>query len=404
MRILVVCQYYWPETWPSTDICEGLARRGNEVTVLTGLPNYPEGTIHKGYLSPKVWHQERNGVRIVRAPLVPRKHGAAMRMLNYYSFPAAAEAVLATMKPDYDVVLSIQTSPVMMATPALNYAERHHLPAAVYVVDIWPECLLAGGIRKGSAIYKHFEKVSRRIYDHAPKLLVTSLPFDDYISNLIGRPANAVYLPQFVEEGFGSQTGERPSGFDGEKLHLTFAGNIGKAQAVPTVIEAAELLSHDDRFCFHIVGSGSELETCQHLTESKGLTNVVFHGRRPVEEMPAYYAASDAMLVTFADDEALAGTLPRKVQSYLAAGRPILAAANGEAARVINEAEAGLTCDAEDAEALAGLCRQFADLSSAEREALGEKGRRHYEEFFSEDAFFSKLENELNELGEAHHG
>lgn len=405
MRILVVTQHYWPEPFNFADICEGLAERGFEVTVLTGLPNYPDGDIYPGYAGGHNRIQEHNGVRIVRAPLVPRGHNPVQRVLNYYSFPAAAYRVALGIDPDFDVIVTFQSSPVMQAEPAVRIAEETGIPLLHYVIDIWPECLLAGGVRRDSAVYNHFAKVSAGIYGKADRLAVTSPRFKGYLEELVGRPVSVFDLPQYAEDIFaGADPGLAPAGYGPDRINLTFAGNVGAAQSVDTLVCAAAILANDERFLFHVVGSGSELDRCKRLAAELGAPNVVFHGRHELEEMPSYYAASDAMVATFADDPVLGLTLPRKIQSYMAAGKPIVASVTGEAERVIGEAGCGFCCAAGDAEGLAIACMKLAYVGRAERARMGEAGRLYYQRNFSRESFFETLESELKKMRGTVHG
>lgn len=397
MRILAVSQYYWPEPFNVSEICEELVSRGHEVTVLTGLPNYPEGELYPGYEQGKLREQERNGVKIVRSWLWPRKRGAVNRFLNYETFSWSATNRSKKLKGDFDMVLSFEISPIMSANPALAYARRKGVPCLLYVIDIWPECLLAGGITRESPIFRHYAKVSAKIYRSADRLAVTSPLFVDYISNLVGEEVEAFYLPQFAEDFFGRDGCTAPDGYIEGATNLTFAGNVGSAQSVDTIIRAASLLPQDD-VVFHIVGSGSELDSCKSLAADLGAHNVVFHGRKPLEDMPSYYSASDAMLATFSDNPVLGYTLPRKIQSYLASGKPVLGTLVGEARRVIEEAGCGMCCDASDYGEFARIISLFLELDGEEKEALGENAQRYYKEHFSKETFFSRLEQMLRDL------
>lgn len=402
MKVLVVTQYYWPEPFNTTEICEELAARGHEVTVLTGLPNYPEGEIYPGYEGKKRREESRGGVRIVRSWLWPRKRDALNRFLNYESFSFAASQASKKLDKDFDVVLSCEISPIMSANPAIAYARSAGTPLLLYVIDIWPECLLAGGISKHSAIYRYYGKVSERIYNAADRIAVTSPLFKGYISKLTGKQLDAVYLPQFAEDIFEGSDITRPEGYSERHINLTFAGNIGAAQSVQTIVRAAALLKEED-ILFHIVGSGSELEACKKLADELRVTGIVFHGRHPLEEMPGYYAASDAMLATFANNPTLGFTLPRKIQSYMAAGKPVLGTLVGESRRVVEEAGCGLCCEAEDYKALASICRRFASLGQKIRNDYGKRALDYYRSHYSREGFFKTLEEELYRLKGTRH-
>ena len=404
-KILVVSQHYWPEPFNFAEICEELVQRGYDVTVLTGLPNYPEGAIYPGYEGGKNRYQIRNGVRIIRSPLIPRGTSTVQRVVNYFSFSHEATKMTAGLESDFDVVLAFQTSPVMMAEPALAYAKRTGVPVLLWCIDIWPECLTAGGIPAGSAPYNLFKLISKRIYRSADRLAVTSPLFKEYLHDMFGmNTSELIDLPQYAEDLFTDEAEDIPEGYDRTKINLTFAGNIGSAQSVETIIEAARLVKGEERLLFHVVGSGSSEQACRDLAKQYGLNNVVFHGRHPLEEMPAFYQASDAMLATFADNPVLGYTLPRKIQSYLAAGKPIIGTVTGEAARVINEAPCGLTSAPEDPVGFAANCLVFAEQPDSIRAALGRCGKAYYEKHFTKQAFYSRLEKELNDLKGKKHG
>lgn len=397
LRVLAVSQHYWPEPFAIADVCEGLAAMGHEVTVLTGTPNYPDGDIYPGYERGARGSQERNGVHIRRVEIIPRGREIWQRVINYYSFSSRATKEALRMNAEYDVVLSFQTSPVMMARPALAYGEKHNVPVLLWCQDLWPESLTVGNIKRTSLIFKGYARVSRKIYNAATVLAVTSRNFSDYFKSVLKMNRDTVYLPQYAEDIFNEEAPKR-SEYDSAKVNLTFAGNVGIAQAVNTFVEAGHYLEGDPRFALHVVGSGSELETLKKYKSEIGASCVEFHGRHPLAEMPSFYGSSDAMVATFANNSILGYTLPRKVTSYMAAGRPILGTVTGEARHVIEEAGCGLCCDPEDPEGLASICRQFADMTPSQREEMGRRGRRYYEEHFAKDSFYTILEKELQTM------
>lgn len=347
------------------------------------------------------------GVKIIRVRDCPRKQGVLFRAANYYSFSAFASAKARSLTGQFDTVLAFIFSPVMSAEPAIVAADTLSLPLLGYVIDLWPECLLAGGIKKDSPVYNYYRRVSRRIYGSMDRLTVTSPLFKDYLDSMLGRKTHAVVLPQYAEDSFSqvsNYAGRHAENFPADKINLTFAGNIGTAQAVDTIIQTAIDLKDDDRFCFHIVGSGSELAKCKAIASSTELTNVIFHGRLPLEAMPEIYSSSDAMIATFANMPVLGYTLPRKIQSYMASGRPILLSAVGESSRVIREAKCGFCCAAEDHQSLANACLEFAALSTDERRKLGSNALNYYNMHYSRDYFFKTLENELRQMKGTKHG
>lgn len=399
MRILVVCQHYWPEPFNSTDVCETLVQHGHEVTVLTAMPNtgMPGNDIPEEYQGKRFLEESRNGVRILRVALHPRLQGALNRIRNYISFWHNANRLARSLQDEFDVVLGYQFSPIMQVDPGIVYARKHHKKMLLYCFDLWPASLLAGGFSKGSMPFRWMRAVSKRIYSQADRIAVTSPLFDEYFRDELGlQIPDSLYLPQYAEDIFSSPAESAVEGYDSNKVNVTFAGNVGQAQSVMTIVEAAAQLVDEPNIVFHVVGSGSQLEDCQLRAHGLGLENIVFHGRKPLEEMPAYYSASDAMLVTFASSPMGFYTLPRKVQSYLAAGKPVLAALEGEAERVIREAQCGMCCGFEDAKGLAHIVRAFA--SGANTQELGKNARAYYEKHFSKASFFERLEQALLEL------
>ena len=393
MKVLVVCQYYKPEPFRISDICEALVEMGHSVTVVTGTPNYPEGVIYPGYENGAKADEIINGVTVHRCPLIPRKSGALYRFLNYYSFVFSSQKYLRGLNEDFDVVFVNQLSPVMMAQAALTWAQRKGKRCVLYCLDLWPESLLAGGIRKDSLIYKVFRRVSRRIYQRADQILVTSRGFVPYFEETLGLTGKKLgYLPQYAEDMFGAlpESTEPKNTVD-----FLFAGNVGSLQSVETIVEAARLLQNESQIRIHIVGGGISLENCKKQAE--GLNNITFHGRRDLGEMPSFYAMADVLLITMGKDPVLSATLPGKVQSYMAAGKPVAGAIDGETARLINEeALCGACCGAEDAPALAEILRQMA-ADPDKRKEYGCNARRYYREHFQKTKFLVELERVLEE-------
>lgn len=391
MKILVVCQYYYPEPFRVNDICEEMVRRGHEVMVVTGEPNYPEGIIYNGYENHKKSDEVIKGVRVHRCHIVPRKQDSIHRLLNYFSYPYSAKKYIKNLmasdgKP-FDIVFVNQLSPVMMAEPAIVYKKIYKVPVVMYCLDLWPESLVAGGIKRESMIYKVFHKISERIYKSMDRILITSQMFSDYLVKEFGITDSIIdYLPQYAEGVFDKLPYRKQDGI----INLVFAGNIGTIQSIDTILGAAMKLKDKDIY-FHIVGGGTDLERLQEM--GKGLANVKFYGRHPVEDMPAIYSKADAMLVTLKADPVLNLTLPGKVQSYMAVGKPIIGAIDGEAAQVINKAQCGFCGKAEDVDMLVNNICRFIDNKN--KEQLGLNARIYYEQNFEEQKFMDKLEQEL---------
>ena len=386
MKILIISQHYWPENFRITDIAETLVSLGHQVTVLCGLPNYPKGYIFNEYKKGKNRIQEHNGVKIIRAKEIGRRNNILFRFLNYWSYPHYASKMIKKLDKDFDAVYVQMSSPIMITKPALKYAKKYNKKVVMYEMDLWPESLLAGGIASKSFIYKHYKKVSAKIYSQCDKILVTTKEHIPYIKGLpCCKDLDIEYLPQyadtiFEESDFGNE--------DNGVIDLMFAGNIGKAQSLDAIIRAASLLKDDLRFKFHIVGSGSELENIKKLATELKTDNVVFYGQRPLEDMPGLYKIADAMLVTLEDKPYANMTIPGKVQSYMAVGKPVIGAINGSCFNFIKNNEVGFACSSGDSEALANLIK---GLDLKELKMIGERSKDVYFKKYSKSIFMNKL-------------
>ena len=393
MKILIVSQHYWPENFRVNDIAKALVALGHRVTVLCGLPNYPQGYVSDDYKHGKNRFQERNGVRIIRAKEIGRRNNILFRLLNYWSYPHYACKTIKKLDKDFDVVYVQMSSPIMITKPALKYAKKYNKKVVMYGMDLWPESLLSGGITNKSLIYKHYKKVSSMIYSGCDKILVSTKEHIDYINRLPHcQNLDIEYLPQYADTIFEESNVDSE---DNGIIDLMFAGNIGKAQSVDTIIKAASLLKNASNIKFHIVGSGTELENTKKLATELETDNVIFYGQRPLEEMPSLYKMADAMLVTLEDKPNANMTIPGKVQPYMAVGKPIIGAINGSCSDFINENKIGFTCPAENFEALANLIKGL-DLKTLR--AIGKHAKDVYFKSYSKTNFMSKLVSVLETI------
>ena len=385
MKILVVCQYYYPEPFRISDICEELVKAGHEVFVITGIPNYPEGKIHKGYRFFKRRNEVIKGVRVHRCFTIGRRHGTIFRLLNYYSYAVSSTLYSLMMREHFDAIFVNQLSPVMMAKAAIAYKNKYKTKLVLYCLDLWPASLSIGGVQKDTVLYKYFHKVSSRIYSAADTILVSSKSFSEYFQNEFGI-VNTQYLPQYAEEVFDfKKCYKKPN----DTVDLMFAGNVGSAQSVETIIYAADKTRKIDNLYWHIVGEGSKLENIIKLSNSLSLKNVIFHGRQSVENMPKYYSMADAMIVTMKKNDIISKTLPGKVQGYMAAGKPILGAIDGETANIIEESNCGICCPAEDYDGLAEIALKF--IRQIPDSKYSEHSLAYYNSIFSKQTVINTL-------------
>lgn len=400
MNILVVCQHYWPEQFQITSICEGLVERGHEVTVLAGLPNYPSGIIPEEYRHGRNRRQVHEGVNIIRVHEIPRKSHAVGLALNYYSYSNAGVRAIKKLPEDFDVVFSYQLSPVLMANPAVAFKRHTGTPLLLYCLDLWPESMKVLLGNRDNLLISHYRKTSKRIYDAADLIAVQSPSFCDYFKEVHGISDDRLeYLPQFAD----SQYLKRSFHKDHEGVNFVFLGNMGFAQNISCILEAVRCMNHKAGFSVHFVGEGSCLETSKHFVRLHGLEDrICFHGRQDYSKMPTYYEIADACLLTLDGGNWVGTTLPSKLQGYMAAGKPVIAAIDGGAREVIEASGCGACTSANNARGLAHIMDDFIDNFS-EYEKCGNAGREYFEMNFTSDRFFKRLEKLLTQLVERNH-
>lgn len=398
MRILFVCQHYWPEQFQTTDICEELVRRGHEVTALVGVPNYPTGVVPVEYLNGKNRDQERNGVRIVRAEETPRKPGVIGLARNYWSYMRGADRRLRNLEGGYDVVFAYQLSPVLMAEPAMRAKRLFVAPVLLYCADIWPDAVRAMLPDKLAFLMPAVRSVSTRIYRGADMVATNSRIYIDCFEKVHGIDRAACrYVPQYADDSYlDMDLSAEPS----ERTRFMVMGNIGKLQNLRVLMEAVDRLKYRGDFQLNVVGTGSAIGELESFVESHGLSShVVFHGRHPVEEMPSFYRMADACILTLHVPDApwISSTLPSRLQGYMAAGKPVLAAIDGSAAEIIAESGCGVAVPATDSEGLASLMADFID-NRGRYAGCGERGRAYFRENFMRDRYMDEIEYLLMEI------
>lgn len=395
MRVLIVSQYYWPEGFGINDVSSTLLEKGVKVEVLTGKPNYPYGKIFPGY---RAWGGQResySGIDIFRIPLLVRGGGSGWQLaLNYLSFVVSGLLLAPWLlrRKRFDLIFVYAPSPILQAIPAIFLGWIKGCPVVLWVQDLWPESLSATGHVRNQVVLRLVEIVVRFIYRHTDLLLVQSKAFEGPVRALAS-DTPIVYYPNSVGDSFARPATNEIPEVDGlgKGFTVMFAGNIGLAQAVDVIVDAAALLREYADIHFVVLGDGSSREWMLKELQQRKLTNIHLPGRFPTETMPGFMQKASALLVTLAARPIFAATVPNKVQAYLAAGRPIIACLNGEGARLIIEAGAGLAVPAEDANALADAILHLYRLSPEEREKMGENGRRYYQEHFDHEHLVDEL-------------
>ncbi|QID16999.1 glycosyltransferase family 4 protein [Nitrogeniibacter mangrovi] len=407
MRVLVLSQYFWPENFGITGLVKSLQERGVEVTVLTGQPNYPSGSVFDGYSAWQTSRELMDGIPVLRVPVAPRGKKSGLRLaVNYLAFVASALVFGPWLlrRHRFDVVFVYAPSPLLQAIPAIFIAWLKRAPMVLWVQDLWPESLSATGFVRNARVLGWVGSVVRFIYRHTDLALIPSEGFRKPIEKLAppGMPIefypNAVARSEPCSEPLSEPIQVLLAGIAGCRS-VVFAGNLGAAQSLETILGAAEYLAkegHEARF--FLVGSGSLSDWLAEEIERRGLSNVSLPGRFPPETMPAIYEAASVLLVSLRDEPIFALTIPSKVQGYLAAGKPIIAALNGEGARLVEAASAGVTAPAGDCRALADRVIQIFGLEEAERREMGENGRQFAQRHFELDGLADTLVSRLDAL------
>ncbi|SNB45065.1 glycosyltransferase family 4 protein [Geobacter sp. DSM 9736] len=404
MKILVVSQYFWPESFLINNVAVGLVERGHQVTVLTGSPNYPKGRFFEGYgffNAP----EEYQGVYVVRVPLIPRGRGAGVQLaLNYLSFAASASIAGPLLcRGKFDQIFVFEPSPITVGIPALVMKSLKSASVLFWVQDLWPESLSATGALSSKVVLGWVGKLVRAIYRRCDRILIQSRSFAGSVIQQGGSPERIRYFPNSAEKVFTCQSASEaeipalPTGF-----RIMFAGNIGAAQDFGNIIATAKLLKEYRDIRWIIVGDGRMRQWAETEIARQGLGEIFsFLGRYPLEAMPAFFAQADALLVTLRKEKIFAMTIPTKIQAYLACGRPVIAAIDGEGAKIIEEAGAGFTCPAEDPGLFAQAVLKMYRTSSVERERMAASGRKYYQLNFDSEALLDKLVLWMQELTDA---
>lgn len=414
-HILVVSQYFYPETFRINDIASEWIKRGYKVTVLTGIPNYPMGKFFEGY----GYHQRRreqwNGIEIIRIPLIPRG-SSRYKILNsigmaanYFSFVVSGWCWKMINDVRADIVFTYEVSPMTQALVGVWYAKKHHIPHFLYVQDLWPENIKAVTGMKSRMVITPIDRMVDYIYKNTDQIFVTSKSFVDAVVNRKVKVARhkVHYWPQYAEEIYRPlkredvrKAAEKDSPVrlipEDSSFKIAFTGNIGTAQGLDILPGAAAKLkrSHTERpVRFVIVGDGRYQEAFEREIRRRDVTDsFIMIPRQKPEEIPKLLACCDAAFLSFRDEELWEKTIPAKLQSYMACGMPIIAAVKGEAEWIIREAGCGGCVQIGDVTELVMEIRKMATLLSAELKQLGENGGIYCGKYFDKKLLMDEIE------------
>lgn len=400
MRILIVTQRFWPENFRINDLATELVRRGHEVTVLTGLPNYPDGKVFAGYKATPEQFERYQGVKIVRVPIIPHGTRKIVLMLNYLSYVLSASIVGAykLRGQAFDVIFTYEPSPITVGIPAALLRKIKRAPMALWVLDLWPETLSAVGVVRNPIVLKMVGVMVRAIYKNCDLILAQSKSFISQIHKYTRLDKRVVYFPSWSETVFDSSQVQpaaeivtAPGTFN-----ILFAGNIGAAQDFPTILTAVKLLKKHPHVRWHIIGDGRMAHFVRSSIAELGLQdNIVMYGRFPIERMPSFFMHADALLVSLKDEPIFAMTIPGKLQTYLSAGIPVIGMLNGEGADLIERSGAGCTCPAGDAARLAKIVQDMSKMPKDTLHSMGKKGKDAMAREFDRTQLIDQLETWL---------
>lgn len=398
MNVLIVTQYFWPENFKINDVAKGLVSRGHNVSVLTGLPNYPKGKFFDGYSFPSKKRENYEGVTIYRSPVIPRGNGSSVRLLlNYISLAFLASIRVLFIKKKIDKIFVYEASPITIGIPAIIAKYRFNAPIYFWVQDLWPESITAAGGVKNKLIINLTDKLTRYIYWESKKILVQSKAFIPYILKQKVSSNKIIYLPNSTEKFYKrvKPNDKYKNILPKDGPILMFAGNIGEAQGFDTIIKSAKYLNdYEVKVNWVILGDGRQKDSLQKKIIELGLNkNFFFLGSYPSEEMPHFFVYSDAMLVTLKKSLIFSMTIPNKIQSYMACSKPIIANLDGEGARVILEAKCGFVSPSEDFISFSKAIIEFLELSSIEKNQMGQNARLYFESEFDRE---KQLDNIIN--------
>ncbi len=397
-KILVVTQHFWPENFRINDIVEGFLQDGIAVDVLCGLPNYPKGEWFPGYSAAGPFEEEWHGARLYRCKEVPRRGNTSVNIfLNYISWPWYAAHALHRLPGGYDAVFCFNTSPVLMCWPAIRYAKKHHISFTNYVLDIWPENLYSVLNVKNKALRAIAQGVSDALYKKADRLIAMSEPLQQRLCQRTGMPPQKIaVIPQYCEDFYAvPQPDAALQAQFGGRFNLVFTGTFTPAQSLETVITAVQDARSRGADMLHLllVGDGMSRAALEaKVKELHAEDAVTFYGSVPATDIPKFTALADALIVCLSDSPDLGLTVPAKVASYMAAGKPVLASMDG-AGNAAVAAAGGLSSPACDAAALADNLLALTRMAAAQRAAMGQSAKEYYLAHYRRSELLRKLEH-----------
>jgi len=399
-HIVVISQYFYPEEFRINDICIEWVKKGYEVTVVTGIPNYPKGKFYKGYNFFNKRAEKHHGINIIRLPIVPRGNGKISLALNYFSFVVSGYIWCKLTKIKADLVFIYEVSPMTQALPGVWYASKNKIPSYLYVTDLWPDNVeIVAGV-KNTFILNSIGKMVDYIYKKCDRIFTSSQSFVEAIENRKIDKEKLEFWPQYAEDFYKKldqeevRVEEIPND---DFFNVIFAGNIGYAQGLEILPKVAEMIKNEGlKVRFNIVGDGRYKEVLKKIVLDKDLEKYFnFISKQPPQRISEFMAVSDATLITLAKNKVFAITIPAKTQSCLACGIPIIVSADGEIQDIINEAKAGVCGNAGDAKKLFENIKLMSKLSNDNLNEMGINAVNYYNEKFDKNKLLLKMDKWL---------
>lgn len=392
MKILIVSKVYYPEFFSVNQVAEQFVKDGNEVSVITSIPNIGFGENLPEYKGVK--EETLNGVKVYRLRCVPRKNKGKFNIIaNYLSFWRKSKAFVSHFKEEFDIVLSFVISPVISMAAANKYAKKHNVPHINICEDLWPESTVAvGSIKKDSLTYKFLLKWSKDLYKQVDKVIVSSPSFVDYFKNVLELPDKEyIYINQPILKG--EKTDLPPFEYKG-KINIVYAGNIGTVQLVDKLIDAMKLVKSKD-VNLHLLGTGSQLDLILNKIEESGLSDrITYHGKFPIEQVETYFVNADALVVILKDNGPVGKTIPNKVVQYLSYKKPIIGVIKGDGKDLLIKAGGSLFAD-ETPEDIAKAFDKIASMGDKEKLSMGESNLKYYKDNLTNDKLIQSIEGVL---------
>lgn len=398
MKILIVSQYFYPEEFKINDLAQELVTRGHKVTVLTGKPNYPKGEYYEGYSFKGVQKEDYYGAEVIRVPLRKRGAGGGKNLiLNYFSYVYNANRYIRQNKMEVDAILVYEISPITQAYPALYFKKKYGGKVLLWVQDLWPESVTAAGGVTNKIVLDILDRMVKKIYRKCDCLLVQSEGFKESILSKGDFASKIVYVPNWAEDLYFDKkeiNTESVSSMMPDGFRVMFAGNVGAAQDVDSIIKAANETKDIQEIKWVIVGDGRARANVEEHAKQLGLNETVFFlGRHPMEQMPTFFSFADVMVVSLKDEYIFSLTIPAKTQSYMASGKPIVSMLNGEGNRIVEEAKCGLTAQSSDYKMLAENVKKLYKAKKEELATMGKNGLDYYLSHFDKKMVIDNIIN-----------